>query len=92
MDNILGIIFLATFTEGIIEYLFSDETRAQPYLKYLALLTGVGLAVAYNVDLLALVGLTTTVPLVSNVVSGVMIGRGSNYINDVLSAVRGKSA
>lgn len=89
MENILGILFLATFTEGLIEYLFAKDGVSQPILKYVGLAIGVCLAVAYQIDLLAMVGLHTALPLVSYIVSGIVIGRGSNYVNDVVSMLRG---
>lgn len=88
MENVIGILFLATFTEGLVEYLFGKDGATQPYLKYIALAIGVVLAIAYNVDLLAMVGLHSVVPLVSYIVSGIVIGRGSNYVNDVVSTLR----
>lgn len=83
-----GILLLAFFVEGLIEYLFGKDNETQPILKYVALLIGVLLAVAYNVDILAMVGLHSIVPLIGNVVSGVIIGRGSNYVNDFVGKLR----
>lgn len=86
-----GIIFLAFFVEGLIEYLFAKEDGGkQPALRYVALLVGVALATAYKVDILAMVGLTTTIPIIGYIVSGIIIGRGSNYVNDVTSMLRTK--
>ena len=90
MENILGIVFLATFVEGLIEYLFAKDGVSQPVLKYAALLIGVILAIAYKVDILAMIGLVTTVPFIGYVISGIIIGRGSNYVNDVFTMIRGK--
>lgn len=87
----IGIFLLATFVEGTVEYLFAKEgVVSQPVLKYIALALGVVLAIAYNVDLLATVGMTSIVPLVGNVVSGVIIGRGSNYVNDMVGLLRNR--
>lgn len=86
-----GIIFLAFFIEGLVEYLFNrDDGVKQPVLRYVALIIGVALAIAYKVDILAMVGLTTTIPFIGYIVSGIIIGRGSNYVNDAVSMLRGK--
>lgn len=79
---------MATFVEGLIEYLFSKDEVSQPVLRYMALAFGVVLAIAYNVDILAAMGMTSIVPLVGNVVSGIVIGRGSNYVNDLVGMLR----
>lgn len=89
MENLIGILFLATFVEGLVTYLFAKEGQTQPILKYVALAIGVVLAVAYQIDILAMVGLYSAIPLVSFIVSGIVIGRGSNYVNDAVSMLRG---
>lgn len=90
MEIAIGVLFLATLVEGLIEYTMGSE-GTKPFRKYAALALGVGLAIAYNIDIPTLVGLTgSTIPLVGNVISGIIIGRGSNYANDIISAFRGK--
>ena len=55
-----------------------------PALRYAALGFGLILAVAYRVDLLALVGLVSPwSPFVGYVVTGLVIGRGSNFLHDL---------
>lgn len=88
MEVIAGILLLAAFVEGLVEYLFAKQNGSQPVLKYVALGLGVVLAIAYNVDILAMAGLVSPIPLVGNVVSGIIIGRGSNYVNDVVGLLR----
>ena len=82
--NPVSLIFLATFVEGLTEYVFSGFRG----VKYIALALGVVAAVAYNVDVLAVFGLTSGFPYVNQVVSGLIIGRGSNYLNDIISKFR----
>lgn len=92
MENLIGIVLLATMVEGLITYLFgeSPEGTTRPYLRYVSLALGVVAAVAYQVDIPAMVGLVSPLPFVSYVVSGLVIGRGSNYLNDILGLLRGK--
>lgn len=88
--EILGILFLATFIEGLITYTVGEKKSTRPYLKYIALALGVAAAILYKVNLLALLdlGLTATNPYVDFVVTGLVIGRGSNYVNDIITLVR----
>jgi len=88
LSGILGIVFLATFVEGFVEYLFANVETAKPYLMYIALALGVALSVAYQIDIPSTLGLTTNYGWVNWVFSGLIIGRGSNYVNDVVSMVR----
>ena len=88
--NLLGIVLLATLVEGLITYLFGKtEEGTRPWLKYVSLVAGVGLAVAYKIDIPAMTGLVSVMPVVGYVVSGLIIGRGANYLNDILTLIKG---
>ena len=82
----LAAMVLATFIEGTVEYIFADRTNAQPYLKYIALALGVLVSLAYKLDILASLGIISPLPFVGSIVSGLIIGRGSNYVNDFVSS------
>lgn len=88
MNTVLGIIFLATFVEGLINYLTGDSSGVpRTALKYVGLVIGTVVAVAYQVDIPGMVGLATAWPIVNYIVSGIIIGRGSNYVHDVLGSI-----
>jgi hypothetical protein len=80
-----SIIFLTVFIEGFVEFLFAPFSKLKPYLGYVALLFGVGLTITYQIDLLAMVGITTAHTIISYAISGLIIGRGSNYLNDIIT-------
>lgn len=75
-------------TEGMVEYVFGNIPKLKPFLMYIALIVGVALAAVYRVDILASLGLVSPVPWVGFVISGLIIGRGSNYVNDIVSLYR----
>lgn len=87
MEIIAGALLLATFTEGLINYLFGENSTSVPrtWIKYIALGFGVAVALLFSVDIFALAGLTAIHPLVGQVATGLVIGRGSNYVNDFVS-------
>ena len=85
---IAKLFILAVFTEGFVEYTFAKKDAYQPWLKYVGLTVGVITCVIYNVDLFAAFGLTTTVPFIGSVFTGLVIGRGSNYLNDFVTRIR----
>lgn len=99
--DILAIVFLSTFVEGFVKYLLDVLGKTMPkkklekvsnYTQFVALGLGVVLAVAYEIDLPAMLfGLTSNYGLVNYIISGIVIGRGSNYLNDVISKVRDTS-
>ena len=51
-------------------------------LRYLAAGTGIGLAFAYQVDLFTLFGLQPPVAWLGYLVTGIILGRGSNFVHD----------
>jgi len=89
--EVFGIVLLATLVEGFVEYVVSNPNKPQPWLKYVSLVLGVVVAFAYNVDILALAGLVSPFPYVGAAVSGIIIGRGGNYVNDFIGLIRSRS-
>lgn len=91
MEALAGIFLLSTLVEGVISYLFGTPKEGEPprnYLKLVSLGLGVAACIAYQVDIPAMAGLVSPFPFVSFVVSGLIIGRGSNYLNDIVSKFR----
>jgi len=87
--NIIGILFLSTLIEGTLTYLFGkNQEESRPWLRYASLFLGVVLAVVYQVDVPAMAGLTSSVSFAGYIVSGLIIGRGANYINDIFALIQ----
>lgn len=88
IESITAAFILAVLVEGIVEYFIAKDGASQPWIKYVAAAIGVAVCVAYKVDVLASLGLVSAVPFVGSVLTGVVIGRGSNYLNDFISKVK----
>jgi len=88
--EITGILFLTMFVESFVEYVFGNVEKAKKYLMYIALGFGVLASIFYKIDIPSMIGLTSSVPYVNYVVSGLILGRGSNYVNDVVSWFRSR--
>jgi hypothetical protein len=85
------ILFLAFIAEGTTEYFarpilayFGTIDTSPMWLRYVAMIVGVALSLAYRADLLLMVGLEAIHPLIGVVLTGILIGRGSNYIHDLV--------
>lgn len=88
--EIATIVFLAVFLEGTLNYIAGTSKEApRPWLKYVALVAGIGLAIGYKVDIPSMVGLPF-VPWLNYALSGIAIGRGSNYLNDLVTSFQKK--
>ncbi|MGQ9600490.1 MAG: hypothetical protein ACUVWZ_13840 [Anaerolineae bacterium] len=84
MQPIVTILVVAVVVESLTEYFVAPAIpeKYKMYLPYAAALIAVFLCVAYRVDLLAAAGLVSPIPAVGWIVSGFLIGRGSNFVND----------
>lgn len=51
-------------------------------LRYAAAIVGVILAIIYRADLLSMIGLSPLYPIVGYVITGLIVGRGSNFLHD----------
>lgn len=80
-----ALIFVAIVIEGLITYaktLFVD--RKFQWQIFTAMVIGVVCALAFNIDLFALGGITSTVPYIGMVLTGILLSRGSNYVFDLI--------
>jgi len=94
MDNLqimLLALALAFLTESMVEYLFGqavDHFEAAAKwrwtLMYISAIVGVGLAFYYHLDLLAMIATLEASP-VGYLLTGLIIGRGANYLHDFVS-------
>jgi hypothetical protein len=98
LPTITAILILATLVESLVEYLIRPIVKPQAptpepaavtwrdmALRYVAALVGVALCILYNADLLALVGLVSPWPWIGSVITGIIIGRGANFVHDFSS-------
>lgn len=92
MQQILILFFLATFVEGFVKYIVDGlgekyREKVKPYIPYFTLVLGLALAINFRLDVFSIFEnpLVSTYPLVSYLITGVVIGRGSNYVNDIVS-------
>jgi hypothetical protein len=78
---LFGLPIAASLTAG--------EEAADPVsdllVRYSAAAIGVLLCLAYRADLLVLANLVAPVPWIGFVITGILIGRGANFIHDLAS-------
>lgn len=67
------------------ELLFIPPHTRGLLLRYASALVGILLCIAYRADLLALAGLQATTPFIGYIITGLVIGRGANYLHDLVS-------
>ena len=83
LSSIGMVLMFATLNESLIEYFFGSNEKLRAYLPTLALATGIFLAIAYNLNLFSVFfGFESVSPVLDNILSGFVISRGSNFVND----------
>lgn len=87
----LAVVFaFSTLNESIIEYLFGSIEPLRPYLPLLALITATLLTFTYQINIFtSLLGLQSGIPFLDYLLSGFIISRGSNFVNDFVRRVLG---
>lgn len=83
-----ALIFLAIVIEGLVTYtrtLVVDKVFQWQILAAMGL--GIGCALAFGVDLFAIAGINSNVPFVGEILTGVVLSRGSNYLFDLIGQI-----
>lgn len=83
MDKFFGLIVMAVFVEAVITY-FSELVKNWSWTLFASVLLGVVVAVMYSLDIPATLGVVASYPLVGQVLTGIVLARGSNYIYDLI--------
>jgi hypothetical protein len=88
--KVIGVVVPAFIGEAIVEYLLKDhlslvlkaEEVKDLVAKYGAAVVGVALCLLYRVDVVSLVGLEAVWQPGAFIVTGLLIGRGANFVHD----------
>lgn len=85
MEKLLIIIMVALIAESVWETLKMTWQEGKISIDRIgALIVALVLCVGVRLDILALLGINTTIPFLGVILTGVLISRGSNFIHDLL--------
>ena len=88
MTQFLILFVLAILVEAIINMTIGDVPTS-PWVKRVAsIILGVGVCIVYKVGFIALLGIEGGIPLVDWIFTGIIISRGSNFLNDLLTRIK----
>ena len=83
----IAIIVIAIVVEGIMEYLKQAVPKLAGKTALILGITvalGVAAALTFNADIFAVIGIPAKIPYIGCVLTGILCGRGSNYIYDIV--------
>ena len=87
-DKIISIFSLAILTESLITYFKEFFGNGDfSFSMLFSIIWGIVIAIAYKLDLPEYLKLKSSIPYVGNILTGILISRGSNYIYDILKAL-----
>lgn len=88
VDVVFGIGLAAVLVEGVVTVINNAKDRYTDWRYWGAIVVAVLVAVVYEIDMFAAVGLDALIPFVGSVLTGIIISRGSNYAYDIMKRVR----
>lgn len=85
-DKIVQIISFSILIESLITYfkeffVYGDFSFSMLF----SIILGIVIAVAYKLDLPEYLDLKSSIPYVGNILTGILISRGSNYLYDLIT-------
>ena len=87
------VLVMSVLTEGVITYAKTWVVdRKIKWQMVAAVVVSIMICFAYGLDIPALVGLNSGIPFLGNVLTGILISRGSNYIYDLIKTIKTKKA
>lgn len=90
--EVLGMIVIAAvLVEAVttaIKPIWDADKRKLAPAAVASLLIGLVLSFAANLDLPGAVGMTITWPVVSQIITGIVISRGANYVYDIIDKIK----
>lgn len=90
LSPLVVVFVFSTLNESIIEYSFGNVSKLHPYLPLLTLATAIFLTFAYQVNIFSLLlGIESSSPFLDFLLSGFIISRASNFINDLAQKILG---
>ncbi|MDU7243281.1 hypothetical protein [Clostridium sp.] len=85
MGNLLIIVMIALIAESVWETLKMTWQEGKVSIDRIgALVVALVLSIGVRLDILSLLGINTTIPLLGVILTGILISRGSNFIHDLL--------
>jgi len=91
MTQFLILFIFAILVEALVSMTLGDAPVPGWVKKVASIVLGVGVCIVYKVGLIALLGVEGGIPMVDYVATGIIISRGSNFLSDLLTRIKGSN-
>ena len=89
MTQFLILSVFAILVEAIINMTLGDVPTPKWVKLVASIILGISVCVVWKVGAIGLLGIEGGVPFFDYVITGIIISRGSNFVNDILTRVKG---
>lgn len=90
LTPLAAILIFAALNEAFIEYICGNVKQLRDYIPLISLISGIMLALVYQVNFFTQVlGIQSSAPFLDILLSGFIISRGSNFLNDFVQKFLG---
>ena len=87
-NKIASIMPLAIIIEAEITYINQFFVSGEVcWQMLLSIVLGILISIAYEIDIPKYLNLNSRIPYLSNILTGILISRGSNYIYDLITKI-----
>ena len=91
--QITAIFFGAVIAEALISYAnMAIKDKKICWEVVASALIGAGVALGFGIDLFPQIGIASNFPYVGEILTGIIISRGSNYVHELLKKLTGEKA
>lgn len=88
MEKFFNVILIAFVIEGVVTYVKTWFVDGDFKWQQLAtVMIGILLTIAYDIDLIGVFGVTSKIPYLGNILTGILASRGSNFIFDFIKSI-----
>lgn len=88
--EITSLIVIAILVEAIWENIKTIWEDGININRIGALFLAILISILAKVDVFAMVGITLAFPMVSYILTGIVVSRGANFVNDLFGKIRGE--
>lgn len=92
MTEFVILFVLAILVEALVNLTLGDVPVWGWVKKVASMILGIAFCVLWKVGLISLLGIEGGIPLVDYVATGIIISRGANYLNQLLTRLKGGDA
>ena len=91
MMDFAQLILIAILVEAIWENLKMTYDKKKLNINMIgSLILGIVICVLAKIDVFSIVGLNLIIPFVGSILTGVIVSRGANFVNDLFKKLKGE--